>query len=329
VFSRARSLVVAVLASIVLAPALTHAEARPRSLARLTYQRGVGAEACMDEAGLRIEVARRSGYDPFTADAPARLTVTVVRQGRQLIGTLQFFDDKGLPGWSRTYPVGADDCETLVSAMGSEISYQFQPSQAVQAPIPPAPGSPAPAVPAPAPQLVFPDSIHPIPEPFRAVELSAGASVSAGAAPGIAFGATLGAAYRFPVFSLAGELRFTAPASAAVPSIPGARISVLAFGGAVLPCVRLAPVYGCAVLSIAEVFGSSSGVDIPGSDSGAYVGAGLRGGVDAPISPRFALRFSLEALGSIRGAHLVLDGSEVWKTSPVTGSIMAAFVTFL
>jgi hypothetical protein len=321
--------IVALAIPVALVPAVARSEPPARSVARLSYQRGIGAESCVDEAGLRIEVARRSGYDPFTTDAAASLVVTVTRQGRQLIGTLQFFDEKGLPGWSRTYPVGADDCGTLVSAMGSEISYQFQPSQAVRAPIPLAPGSPAPVVPEAAPRLVSPDSIHPISEPFRAVELSAGGSVSAGTAPGIAFGATLGAAYRFPVFSLAGELRLTAPASAAVPSIPSARISVLAFGGAVLPCVRLAPVYGCAVLSIAEVFGSSSGVDVPGTDAGAYVGAGLRGGVDAPISSRFALRFSLEALGSIRSARLFLDGSEVWKTSPVTGSIMVAFVTFL
>lgn len=283
----------------------------------------------MDEAGLRIEVARRSGYDPFTTDARARLAVTVNRQGRQLIGTLQFFDEQGAPGWARTYPVSADDCGTLISAMGSEISYQFQPIQPATgpAPLPVAPAVPSAVEPAP---RQLPAAVDlPGPELFRAVELSAGGSVSAGFAPAIAFGATLGAGYRFRVFSLAGELRFTAPASDAVTSLPGARISVLAFGGSVLPCVRLAPVFGCAVLSIAEVFGSATGVDASRNDAGPYVGAGLRGGVDAAISSRFALRFSVEALGSIRGARLVLDGSEVWRTAPVSGSIMAAFVTFL
>ena len=85
--SRAR-LLLALVVPLALAPARARAEPRPRSLARLFYQRGVGAESCMDEAGLRIEVARRSGYDPFTTDARARLAVTVNRQGRQLIGTL-------------------------------------------------------------------------------------------------------------------------------------------------------------------------------------------------------------------------------------------------
>jgi hypothetical protein len=326
--SRAR-LLLALVVPLVVTPALARAEPRPRSLARLTYQRGAGAEACMDEAGLRIEVARRSGYDPFTTDARARLVVTVNRQGRQIIGTLQFFDEAGAPGWTRTYPVSADDCGTLVSAMGSEISYQFQPSPTVVTPAP-APTTPAaPIAPEPAPRESPPAVVLHAPEPFRALELSAGGAVSAGFAPAIAFGATLGAGYRFQVFSLAGELRFTAPASDAVVSPPGARISVLAFGGSVLPCVRLPPVFGCAVLSIAEIFGSASGVDSPRPDSGPYVGAGLRAGVDAPISPSFALRFSLEALGSIRGARLVLDNAEVWKTSPVSGSLQAAFVTFL
>ena len=94
----ARLLVLAFISSVAVLPAVARAEPRARPLARLTDQRGVGAETCMDEAGLRIEVARRSGYDPFTADAAARLTVTITRQGRQLIGTLQFFDEKGLPG---------------------------------------------------------------------------------------------------------------------------------------------------------------------------------------------------------------------------------------
>lgn len=311
--------------SLAFVPVLARAEPRPPMMAQLEYQRGVGAESCMDESGLRIEVARRSGYDPFTPQARARLAVTVTRQGGQFLGTMQFFDDAGAPGWRRTYPVSSNDCVTLISAMGSEISYQFQPSPAVTEPVrsllpPPPPPPPSAAIASP--------PLHPAPEPFRPVELSAGGFVSAGSAPAIAVGATLSAGYRFRTLSLAGELRFTAPASDNVASLPGARISAFAFGGAVVPCVRVAPVFGCAVLSIAEVFASSTGVDAPRKDAGLYVGAGLRGGIEAPISPRFALRLSVEGLASVRSARLILDGTEVWKTSPISGAIGAALVTY-
>ena len=133
VMPRARLLLLVL--SLAFVPVLARAEPHPPMMARLEYQRGVGAESCMDEAGLRIEVARRSGYDPFTPQARARLAVTVTRQGGQLLGTMQFFDDAGAPGWRRTYPVSSNDCVTLISAMGSEISYQFQPSRAVTEPV--------------------------------------------------------------------------------------------------------------------------------------------------------------------------------------------------
>jgi hypothetical protein len=268
---------------------------------------------------LRLEVARRSGYDPFTDDARARVVVTVARQGGQLIGAIQFYDDAGTPGWSKAFPVRANDCDTLVGAMGAEIDYQFSPA-------PPAP--PSAARPPPPPPAAPPPPGAPPPEPFRPVELSAGGVVSAGFAPGIAFGATLGAGYRWRVFSLAGEVRFTAPASATVAALPGAQVSTVSIGGAVLPCVRTTPVFGCAVLSLADVFGSSTGVDSPRNGSGLYVGAGLRGGVDASISPRFAIRLSVEGLITVRSALLILDGSEAWETSRLSGSVGAALVTY-
>ena len=97
------ALPLAIVLPVALAPALAWAAPPPSVTARLEYQRGPGAEACAGEASLRIEVARRSGYDPFTADA--RLVVTVTRKGRQLIGALQFYDDKGAPGWLKVLPV--------------------------------------------------------------------------------------------------------------------------------------------------------------------------------------------------------------------------------
>jgi hypothetical protein len=319
--TRARALLLVI--PLALAPALASAAPPPHTTARLSYQRGPGTEACPDEAGLRIEVARRSGYDPFTPDARARLVATVMRQGSEIVGALQFYDDAGAPGWSKAFPVRANDCGTLIAAMGAEIEYEFSPALTG-----PPPAAPAPGIPSPPLGSSPPPPPPPAPEPFRPVELSAGGLISAGFAPDIAIGATLGGGYRWRVFSLAAELRFTAPASGSVAALPGARVSTVSIGGAVVPCARIAPVFGCVVLSLADVFGSSTGVDVRRNASGAYVGAGLRAGVDAPMSPRFALRFSVEGLLTIRSSLLILDGSEVWETSRLSGSVGAALVTY-
>jgi hypothetical protein len=271
---------------------------------------------------LRLEVARRSGYDPFTPDAPARLIATVTRQGSEIIGALQFYDDAGTPGWSKAFRVRSNDCGTLIAAMGAEIEYEFSPS--LTGP----PAAPPSSPPPPPPPGSSPPPPPPAPEPFRPVELSAGGLLSAGFAPAITLGPTLGAGYRWRIFSLAAELRFIAPASGSVAALPGARVSTVSIGGAVVPCARIAPVFGCVVLSVADVFGSSTGVDVRRNASGVYMGAGLRAGVDAPISPRFALRFSVEGLLTIRSSLLILDGSEVWETSRVSGSVGAALVTY-
>jgi hypothetical protein len=307
--------------ALTLAPALAWGAPPPHMTARLEYQRGPGTEACADESGLRLEVARRSGYDPFTVDARARVVVTVVRQGGQIVGAIQFYDAAGAPGWSKVFPVRANDCGTLLGAMGAEIDYKFSPALTAPPPAAPPPPPPPPERSAPPPPV-------PTTEPFRPVELLAGGVVSAGFAPSVAVGAMLGAGYRWRVFSVDAEVRFTAPASANVAALPGARVSTVSIGGAVLPCIRTPPVFGCAVLSLANVFGSSTGVDSPHNGSTLYLGAGLRGGVDAPLSARFAIRLSVEGLVTVRSALLILDGSEVWETSRLSGSVGAAVVTY-
>ena len=140
---------------VALAPALAWAAPPPSVTARLEYQRGPGAEACAGEASLRIEVARRSGYDPFTADARARLVVTITRKGRQLVGALQFYDVKGAPGWSKVLPVRANDCGTLLAAMGAEIEYELSQAPTFPAEAPPVVAPPRGASVARAPRLAL------------------------------------------------------------------------------------------------------------------------------------------------------------------------------
>jgi hypothetical protein len=326
---RARFLPLALLP--VMAPALARAEPHPRASARLDYTRGPGAESCPAESGLRLEVARRLGYDPFTPEARARLVVTITDQNHKLTGSAQFTGDGRASPWSRAFPGREDDCAALLSALGAEISYQLDPFVVPPAPVAPSPPpaatlAPSPALPSDPPP---PAPMPPPPPPTGArAELAAGARVTAGAAPGIAFGATLGGGLRWPSFSLSIEARVDAPASDSVTAPAGARVRTFAAGGALIPCGHLGPVFGCGVLAAAAVSGSSEGVDMPRSDVGPYVGAGARIGLEAPLSSRFAIRLLGEGLASVRSVHLVLDGAEVWKTAPLSGSVGTGLLAF-
>jgi hypothetical protein len=312
---------------LVLAPSLARAEPHPRASARLDYTRGPGAESCPAESGLRLEVARRLGYDPFTPDARAHLAVTITDQGDKLTGSAQFTGDGRASPWSRAFPGREDDCAALISALGAEISYQLDPFVVPPAPVAPSPPpAPAPALPS-TPPPPAPASPPPSPTGARA-ELTAGARVTAGAAPGVAFGATLGGGLRWPAFSLSIEVRVDAPASDTVTAPAGARVRTFAAGGALIPCGHLGPMFGCGVIAASAVSGSSEGVDMPRSDVGPYVGAGARIGLEAPLSSRFAIRLLGEGLASVRSVRLILDGAEVWKTAPLSGSVGTGLVAF-
>jgi hypothetical protein len=154
---------------VALAPADASADP-PRVSARLVYARGPGGEACPAEpTSLRAELTRRMGYDPFArADAPERLTVSVVGQGGGFRARVERFNAAGVSTWSETFPARPlrGGCAALFSPLASYVfalfltppgSPEAQPPEPAPTPPPPAPLVPPPAPPAPPEVLNVPN----------------------------------------------------------------------------------------------------------------------------------------------------------------------------
>ena len=121
-----------------------------------------------------------------------------------------------------------------------------------------------------------------------ALEASAGVVASNWVAPGPAFGLALGGAMRWRAFfARAGGTHRRTGEQAAIGWRPGL---VLAGLGAVLPCARIGPVFGCAVLQAGSAQTSGSGVLPARSESLPWLATGGRLGVLFQVSQDAQLR---------------------------------------
>ena len=318
----------AIVVPLALAPALAWAAPPHPITARLELKRGPGTEACPDELGLRREVARRSGHDPFTADAPARLVVHVTRRGSHILGALQFYDDKGASGWSKSASVRANDCGTLFAVMGGDIEYEF---------------SLAPPVPAQAPPVVAPPVVAPPPRedppaPTNPISLrfGLGSALGFGTAPRVALGLTADVGIYWPLTSLPMDgVSLTLggcwdpPAAAYVPERPNsARVSISRLLVTAAPCAHWWKLYGCAVGVVGQLRGGGDSIAVPTQGNGAYAAAGGRIGVEAPFAPHLGLRFSGEVLGTLTSIDIPVNKRPGWTTPVASGGFGAGIFLF-
>lgn len=323
------SIVLAALVALLVAvgPRLARADDAPAPIAlSLHYVRPLGG-TCPDESALHQEVARRMGYDPFTPNAADHLVAETVRVGSGLSSTLTFIDRKGVRRWVKDFAIRDDNCGALVAAMGSHIAYVYAASARPSSVLVPAP----PAVLPPSPPPPLPVVPPPPPEPAAArplFEIGVSPALALGSAPAPAFGLRLQVGARWRPFSIAGELRWDAPASADVQAVPGARITTTLLGGSLLPCGHVSYFMGCALITAGQMNGESAGLSVTKTDASAFVGAGARAGFELKFTENIGARLFAEGLVSIRNVRIVVDHAEAWHTTPVTGSAGATLVAF-
>jgi hypothetical protein len=99
--------------------------------ARLEYTRLVGADACPDEAALRRSVVARLGYDPFSAQAPRTIAVSVRHEVQGHAGSVRVVDE-GAPPRAERRIVAAGECAELVEALALTISVVLDPMAALR-----------------------------------------------------------------------------------------------------------------------------------------------------------------------------------------------------
>jgi hypothetical protein len=114
----------------------------PPHSARLTYERGRGADHCPDEQALRSAVSTRLGYDPFRPDAQQTVSVVIRRSDQALRGDLALRDAAETITGTRQLSSVQNDCPELVAAMALAISIAIDPQSQLR-PLPSPSPSPA------------------------------------------------------------------------------------------------------------------------------------------------------------------------------------------
>jgi hypothetical protein len=348
---RAALLALLVAALLALAPGAAHAEDPPPQVAlRLTYVLGPGAKNCPPEQALHDEVARRMGYDPFTAEALEHVVATLNREGHLFSGTLELFDSSGKSKWRNSYAFRSnkdEDCATLDVAMAIDLSLDFihfsLPSPAEAPSPPPLPEAPRPAEapvappepPAPArsaPPIeqasrskppVSPSATRPPPSDGMRIEVGGGSFVALGIAPGVALGGALQVGLYFPSIplplSIAVEGHVDGSFPGAVDPPRQARITTLQFGGAAVACWRPPFFQVCGVATASEVYLQRTEPEIPKAGGNPAFRAGARVGTEISLRDPFGLRLHAEILGTLMPARANVEREPAWSTSPVSG----------
>jgi len=325
----------AVLLLAILDASSARAEPAHQPTARLDYQRKKGAEQCPGEAELRAYVAARLGRDPFTADSSRRMVSTVARKGRGFVGTMDLFEN-GEKAWSQG-PIEDPDCARLVDeilALAMVINLSEPPAAS--------PGAPSPPVNMPAPLPSPPPAEKPVPPIEKAatidpdavrLRLAFGSGVELGDGPTPSPVFSLNVGVRWPVVSVALEARSDLPLTGT--GAGGVQVQTHVVAGAVMMCLHASSLYlyGCGVFAA----GVQRGGD-PRSASGymstAYAGAGGRGGLEIPFSPRFAVQLTGDLLAAlnpiaIRGqANAGAPLREIWRSAPAAGAVQGGLVAF-
>jgi hypothetical protein len=305
---------------------------------QLVYSRGPGTDQCPDEEQLRDGVSGRLGYDPFDANAKSKVDARIAKDGKTLRATISVIDETGAVTGSRELTSTKNDCTELASAMTLTISMVIDPlgKPPVPAPTPtpsvaPTPAAaPPPPPPTPAPTSVAPPPIvdtgeHPPREERLRLRLGVGGQGALGFAPRSSFGGTAAVGIDLRTFSLDLEGRRDAPTTVALGR---GEITTSVLLASVVPCLHRGIAIGCAVVSLGSLQARGGGVNVTSAQSSVFLGAGLRGGVEVPVSSLISLVARLEVMAPLIRTTVRLDGDDVWSAPTIAGSLGLGAVVF-
>ncbi|MCC7542946.1 MAG: hypothetical protein IT379_42415 [Deltaproteobacteria bacterium] len=346
--SSVRRLVVALVGLAVALGLSAGGAAQETRRARLEVQRGQGAETCATAETVASAIGARVGYEAVDDTSSIQIVVTFAARRRgygALVSIRGLHDDailhRELEGAS---------CSDLSEAVALTIAIVLDPLAGTRPPrgdpprddpprddpAPVAATSEPPASPpivttaAPAPAR-GPLDDRSTATPRRAAQVRwrdrpvfavrVGLDVAVGPMPGVAPGATLGLELGTDrwVVGIEGLATLTTSETDADGSSVRARL----LGAGFLGCFRIRPLLGCAVFKVGAALGEGRGVDQPRSDSSLFAGAGARAQVELSLGSRIALFAFGELLGALTTTVLHLDGSERWRSSPVSFGIGA------
>ncbi|WP_438027604.1 hypothetical protein [Sorangium sp. So ce233] len=317
-----------------LAAAPVRADSGPRrASARIELTRGPGTERCPDEQFLRAETARRMGFDPFDAEVPLTVAVSIEQGEGELIASIYLRDRRGLVLWADGYRTRGD-CKTLLSTAALSIAVQLDdtgelpppqaapapreepatPAEAGCSPERPCAGQPAPP-PGEAPGARPPGKAPGVPPPGKAPPPSsagqaaaerfrwtvgAGATMALGLTPGVAVGPTLAVTGRWPAWSIALEARGLSSLSTTVEDV---RVATSALTTNAALCLHRHFLFACGVGELGMLRAVPEARNVAGSLLNLRAGIGVRAGVTLPFSE------SLSGYGTTEAVQRLVDSS--------------------
>ncbi len=276
--------------------------ARAAASARLFYGRAPAIEGCPDESDLRRAIAQRVGYDPIFLMAPNSVTVSIVREGGQLLADIKLANREGMLVGSRKLQAPAGECGELTATIALTVAIAldtidtltaWEPPGATSTPSgPAAPSSPTGPAPEPPPPTSAPqEGSHSSPSRPDAVpdrrwpsSLHLEVGVGIGGAPYGGRSDLRGGRNRVrvsPVVQAPDRDRGVGrpPRVGTRERSPGRERAGRALsGGGATGCLHFGPYFGCAVAFVGSLRAEAPGV--PGASTGASAGApgGSEGG---------------------------------------------------
>ncbi|MBK8255128.1 MAG: hypothetical protein IPK82_21010 [Polyangiaceae bacterium] len=140
-----------------------------------------------------------------------------------------------------------------------------------------------------------------------------------GVSPNVGFGLLAHAEVRRSIWSVGLEGRLDVPIPA--PLDGGGNLVTTLVTGRVTPCLHMSVLFGCAVVSVGALFGSTDGVANPAKQTTPFVSAGLRFGANWAVLPKLHLRGQFDAEATLTPTTFMVDNLPVWTTLPFNGSL--------
>jgi hypothetical protein len=288
--------------------------ARPAAV--LEFRSTSTEPSCPTERDFRDHVVGRLGFDPFVADAPRTLAVTLRDEKKKVRAEVVLRGDAA--GGHRTLEANRSECGELGDSVAIAVSMILDPlgtAARSAAPPPPPPPTPPPPPPAVADRPPPPPPTEPPRRFVPSFEIAPQASIGRG--PSVTLGGRLGAfAWSGPwAIGVEGMVESTA----GFVETPPERSRALFGGGTALACRRWPSLLGCVLGALGVAQGE---VQTFAPIRRSLVSwAGVRFGVPFCTASHLCVVPTLDVVANVVRTRFQADGTDIW-TAPVAAATL-------
>jgi hypothetical protein len=268
--------------------------------------------SCPTRSALEAAVALRLGSNPFQVGAARSLHVSVHEQAGRWLADLELREGEKVLG-HQTLSSPSTECADLEPMLVLTLSVVCSAGPAVTA-LPEGDIEKQFSV---TPEVASPKPNKPEGASSEGPTLWIGAGVLAtgGAAKKVAFGGTVEVEAAWPWLSLGIQGRADLPTTS---TIQAGQLETNLLYGALLPCGRLEPWSGCALIAFGSERASGSGYPGATTATSFYTGLGLQARVDLALSRHWEVRLHADLLFPLTRAEVHVQGEPVWQVPAVS-----------